>query len=151
MALVDKITLATPGVAHAVSLAGMSFLLQSNASNFGSMFVVLEPFDERRPRGLFADLLAWPRRIREGTFGKPRPAVGSDVRLMPALEDVTEIPSAGNDLNIVASVNDVLHFRVFDRQGKPVVDTDEKKLLGQAGEIERLKESGLRACGLLMS
>ncbi len=84
VALVNKITLATPGVAHAVSLAGMSFLLQSNASNFGSGFVVLEPFDDRRPRGFLADLAAWPRRIREGTFGKARPAVGSDVRLMPA-------------------------------------------------------------------
>ncbi len=40
----------------------------------------------------------------------------------------------------MASVNDVLHFRVFDGQGKPVVDTNEKKLLGQAGEIKRLKE-----------
>ena len=58
---------------------------------------------------------------------------------MSALEDVAEIPSAGNDLNIVASVNGVLHFRVFDRQGKLVVDADEKKLSGQAGEIERLK------------
>ena len=54
MALVDKITRNTPGVAHAVGLAGMSFLLQSNASNFGSMFVVLDPFDKRKAPGLNA-------------------------------------------------------------------------------------------------
>ena len=55
MAEVDKITRETPGVAHAVALAGMSFLLQANASNFGSMFIVLEPFDKRRAPGLHAD------------------------------------------------------------------------------------------------
>ena len=57
MALVDKITRETPGVAHAVALAGMSFLLQSNASNFGSMFVVLS-------RSTIADLRRGP-----GGFG----------------------------------------------------------------------------------
>ena len=39
----------------------------------------------------------------------------------------------------MASVKGVLHFRVFDRQGKRVVDADEKELSGQTGEIERLK------------
>ena len=38
----------TPGVAHTVAIAGMSFLLQANSSNFGSMFIVLDPFDERQ-------------------------------------------------------------------------------------------------------
>ena len=36
------------GVAHTVGIAGMSFLLQANSSNFASMFVVLKPFDERQ-------------------------------------------------------------------------------------------------------
>ena len=54
MALVEKICLDTPGVAHTVSLAGMSFLLQANASNFGSMFIVLDPFDERQAPALTA-------------------------------------------------------------------------------------------------
>ena len=31
-----------------MTISGMSFLLQSNASNFGSMFIVLDPFDNRR-------------------------------------------------------------------------------------------------------
>ncbi len=34
---------------------GMSFLLQANASNFGSMFIVLDPFDKRQGPGLYAD------------------------------------------------------------------------------------------------
>jgi multidrug efflux pump len=55
MALVDRITRESPGVAHTVTISGMSFLLQSNASNFGSMFIVLEPFDKRRVRGRNAE------------------------------------------------------------------------------------------------
>ena len=44
-------------MAHTVAIAGMSFLLQANASNFGSMFVVLDPFDERQEPGLYADAI----------------------------------------------------------------------------------------------
>src|SRR5579883_410853 len=55
MALVEQITRETPGVAHTVALAGMSFLLQANASNFGSMFIVLDPFDKRQSPELTAD------------------------------------------------------------------------------------------------
>jgi multidrug efflux pump len=45
---VDRILRDTPGVSHTVAFAGMSFLLQANSSNFASMFVVLDPFDERQ-------------------------------------------------------------------------------------------------------
>jgi multidrug efflux pump len=38
---VDKIALEAAGVSHTITISGMSFLLQSNASNFGSMFIVL--------------------------------------------------------------------------------------------------------------
>ena len=37
-----------PGVAHTVGMAGTSFLLQANSSNFASMFIVLDPFDQRQ-------------------------------------------------------------------------------------------------------
>ncbi len=42
------------GGAHG-GLAGMSFLLQANASNFGSMFIVLDPFDDRQAPELTAN------------------------------------------------------------------------------------------------
>src|SRR5438270_4371005 len=45
---VEKIARETPGVAHTVTMSGMSFLLQSTSPNFASMFVVLKPFDERQ-------------------------------------------------------------------------------------------------------
>jgi len=55
MELVNQIARATPGVAHTVTISGLSFLLQSNASNFGSMFIVLDPFEKRKAPGLQAD------------------------------------------------------------------------------------------------
>ena len=40
-----------PGVAHTVAISGTSFLLSTNGSNLGSMFVVLEnPSTEKKPR-----------------------------------------------------------------------------------------------------
>jgi multidrug efflux pump len=47
MALVEQIILETKGVAHTVTVSGMSFLLSANSSNFGSLFVILDPFDKR--------------------------------------------------------------------------------------------------------
>ena len=55
MAVVQQIAMETPGVAHTVAISGLSFLLQANASNFGSMFIVLDPFDKRQAPGLYAD------------------------------------------------------------------------------------------------
>jgi multidrug efflux pump len=50
MAQLEKIVHEVPGVAHTVATSGMSFVAQANSSNFGSMFIVLEPFDKRRGR-----------------------------------------------------------------------------------------------------
>ena len=45
---VEQIALDTKGVAHTNSIPGLSFILNSAvSSNFGSMFIVLEPFEER--------------------------------------------------------------------------------------------------------
>src|SRR5207245_2463056 len=43
----EKIALETPGVAHTVSIPGQSFVLNAFSSNYGSMFIILEPFHER--------------------------------------------------------------------------------------------------------
>jgi multidrug efflux pump len=42
-----ELTLATPGVAHAVNIVGFSGATFSNAPNAGAIFVVLDPFEER--------------------------------------------------------------------------------------------------------
>jgi multidrug efflux pump len=45
---VEKIALETPGVAHVVGIPGQSFVLNAVSSNYGSMFVILKPFSERK-------------------------------------------------------------------------------------------------------
>ena len=72
----------------------------------------------------------------------PTVAVGQgyDLRLMSSVNDVSGIPTEGKSLIIVAAVKNVLHFRIFDRDGQMVVDTDETKLTKQAGPIEDLRK-----------
>jgi hypothetical protein len=65
---------------------------------------------------------------------------GCDLRLMTPVKDVRSIPTAGDSLFIVAVVDHVLHFRVFDGHGKIIVDTDEKKLTEQVRRIEELRK-----------
>ncbi|MBV9122950.1 MAG: efflux RND transporter permease subunit, partial [Planctomycetes bacterium] len=44
----DKICHETKGISYTISVAGQSFVLQANGSNFGQVFVTLAPFDQRR-------------------------------------------------------------------------------------------------------
>ena len=54
MEKVEKIALETPGVAHTIANRGRSFVLNAISSNFGSMFLPLKPFHERRDPALSA-------------------------------------------------------------------------------------------------
>jgi multidrug efflux pump len=58
MQKIGKIAREIPGVAHTVSISGTSFLLSTNGSNLGSMFVVMEPFDERKSHDLYDETIA---------------------------------------------------------------------------------------------
>jgi multidrug efflux pump len=58
MARASEIALQTEGVAHTVSIAGMSFVFGANGSNLGTMFVTLDPFEERKSPDLQADTIA---------------------------------------------------------------------------------------------
>ena len=58
MAKVDKIARRVPGVAHTVGVSGESFLQNTNGSNLGTMFVVLEPYDRRRTRAQYDATIA---------------------------------------------------------------------------------------------
>ncbi|HMF36478.1 MAG TPA: efflux RND transporter permease subunit, partial [Isosphaeraceae bacterium] len=61
----------TPGVAHTVAIAGLSFILQANSPNFASMFIVLDTFDKRqspelRDTAIMARLRKeWARRVKD--------------------------------------------------------------------------------------
>ena len=48
----------TPGVEHTVSVSGQSLLLNANAPNLGSMYIMLEEFSRRRGAALTADAIA---------------------------------------------------------------------------------------------
>jgi multidrug efflux pump subunit AcrB len=75
---IEQIALGTPGVEHTLAVAGRSLILNANAPNLGSMYVILKEFDARK--GLSADAIAAElqercrREIRAGlvtTFGGP--------------------------------------------------------------------------------
>ena len=53
-----------PGVAHTMAVAGQSFLLNANAPYFGSCFVILEPFEERRSHDKYDAVIAEKLRAR---------------------------------------------------------------------------------------
>jgi len=86
LARIEQVTRTVPGVKHSTGVAGLSLLLNANSSNFGSMFVILEPFDQRRKSGLHADTIMaelrarYAREIRDAevsVFGAPPvPGIG---------------------------------------------------------------------------
>ncbi len=61
------------------------------------------------------------------------------LRLMSSAKNVSDIPRQGRDLMIVAAVGGVLHFRIFDHDGKLVVENDENSLRARTRQIEDLR------------
>jgi multidrug efflux pump subunit AcrB len=55
---IEKIALQSKGVKNTVAVAGQSLLLNANAPNFGSMFVMLDDFDKRRGHALSGEAIA---------------------------------------------------------------------------------------------
>jgi multidrug efflux pump len=56
-AKVEEIALETPGVASAVSIPGQSFVLNAASSNYGSLFLILDPFHDRESTDLSGDAI----------------------------------------------------------------------------------------------
>src|SRR5262249_23945991 len=52
------IGLAVPGIKHVTTIAGQSFALNASGSNFGSMFVGLNDYADRRTPELLSDAIA---------------------------------------------------------------------------------------------
>ncbi len=57
MSRIGKLAGETEGVNHTVSIAGQSLILNANAPNLGSMYVMLKPFDERNSDELSASAI----------------------------------------------------------------------------------------------
>ncbi len=58
MRRIEEIAKQTQGVKHTVSIAGQSILLGANAPNFGAMYVMLDDFHDRVPRGQTGEVIA---------------------------------------------------------------------------------------------
>jgi multidrug efflux pump len=56
--VVEKIARQTPGVAHTIGIPGQSFVLGAVSSNYGSLFIPLKPFHERRDPELSGEAIA---------------------------------------------------------------------------------------------
>jgi multidrug efflux pump subunit AcrB len=55
MTQLDQIARNTKGVAHTLTVSGQSVLLGANAPNFGTLYIILDPFHKRTERDLQAD------------------------------------------------------------------------------------------------
>jgi multidrug efflux pump len=80
MARIETLARGTPGVEHTVGISGQSLILNANAPNLGSMYVLLKEFAQRQGPGLTADAIgdALRERCRRevrgavvSTFGAP--------------------------------------------------------------------------------
>jgi multidrug efflux pump len=80
MAHIESIARDTRGVDHTLGISGQSLILNANAPNFGSLYVMLQPFAERTGATLSADAIAAVLRQRcqqevrgaiVSTFGAP--------------------------------------------------------------------------------
>jgi multidrug efflux pump len=94
---IEQIALNTEGVEHTLGVAGRSLLLNANAPNLGSMYVILKPFDERRGSSLSADAIAaelqrrLPREVRGAAVaafgGPPIEGLGTTAGFKMIVED----------------------------------------------------------------
>src|SRR5438132_1682048 len=64
MAHIERIARDTPGVEHTVGVSGTSLILNANAPNLGSMYILLKEFAQRSGPGLSADAIAAALRER---------------------------------------------------------------------------------------
>lgn len=121
--VVLDLDLEAPGLHHKYDLKAHTNIASATAiqQNWG------QPRDQEVVLGVIDLLLKWQE------------WEGFDLQLF-SLNDVSQIPIKGKDLIIVATVNDVLHFRIFDGVGKEVVHTDDGTLTEQAPQIKDLKK-----------
>jgi hydrophobe/amphiphile efflux-1 (HAE1) family protein len=79
MARIEKSAHEIPGVAHTVGISGQSLILNANAPNLGSMYVMLAPFQDRTGADQSADAIAreLERKAREVARGATVRAFGA--------------------------------------------------------------------------
>jgi multidrug efflux pump len=81
MEQIEGIAKKVPGVVHTVSVSGQSFLLSTNGSNFGSMFVILDDQAKRRDHDRYDAVIA--QKIQRQCFEEIEDAVIGVFRAPP--------------------------------------------------------------------
>jgi len=122
MQRVENIAHSIPGVRHTVALAGQSILLNANAPNFGSIYVMLDDFRRRTKPELAGDAIASRLRTRIqdeiqdgliGVFGAPPvEGLGTAGGFKIVIED-----RGDSGLNTLEQVSDGLVARGNDTRG----------------------------------
>jgi hypothetical protein len=64
---------------------------------------------------------------------------GTDLQILNSVKDHRQIPGTGKDLIVLASVDQQLHFRVFDPEGRIVLDVAENTLKDRSKQVADLK------------
>ena len=78
VARAEQIALKTRGVAHTITVSGVSLVQQAYGSNLATMFIVLDPFDKRLTPDLSADAIM--ARLRESMGATDQGWLGASVR-----------------------------------------------------------------------
>ena len=79
---ITDIALKTPGIKHVNAVAGNSFVLSAYGSNFGSMFIILDGFEDRQTPELYSDEIIAKLR---GAIGKGVPEAQVNIFGAPAV------------------------------------------------------------------
>jgi multidrug efflux pump len=149
MSHIEAIARRIKGVAHTITISGISFVLQADSPNFASMFVVLEPFEQRTSPDLSSDAIvarmraAWAREIKDAqvvAFGAPAIpglSVAGGFKLM--VED-----RAGLGLDALQRQTDQLVHKLQARPGLVGVSTQFRSNTPQLyADIDRTKAYSL--------
>ena len=76
----SSVALSTPGVAHTLAVAGRSLILNANAPNLASMYVILKEFERARPRRASTPTASRPSCAVALPARKSAAASGDDLR-----------------------------------------------------------------------
>lgn len=125
MAKVEKLAGGIPGVRHTVALAGQSLLLNANAANFGSMYVMLDEFHDRVATHRTADRIA--EKLRE-LF--QREVYDADINILGA-PPIEGLGTAGGFKIVIQDRGD---------NGLDVLETVSQKIVQDGGDDPKLRD-----------
>jgi hypothetical protein len=113
-----------------ITLASMitaAFAIRARIARHESLYQQSVRFDQARN-----SVKAWEdqidhmkRRLENMPPISEAQAARCELRLMPAVKDVADIPTRGKNLIIIADVDDGLSFRMFDADGRRVLKDDD--------------------------